>query len=355
MVLPFLFEPGLHDEIRVPKVKAIIFFGGCLGAYFIFRYIRRSLGVGFFGCVFSAVFSGLGPQYQLNVLAVVSSSICLSYLVTEINNKEISRILGFMTLAGVASAIMGYLQIAGHDPIFFYLPGTNARLPVGFLGQQTLYGPFMVTCLLAALFRRNYYAAIFMLFPIYATEGSFAYAALGVGITVWTFSEVNKFVGSALVAIGFFAVSYLYFFHPHTELLNSSGRFEAWSFILTEAVKMPWFGHGLGTFQAYIFKIQPKSFYDLHGMYLQAHNDFIELFFDCGIFGLLIALGLLVDFSIQAWRHRENRFIMAGVAIFCSLLVDSLGNFPFRLSPQGLIALFALVWVVTYKEETWLK
>lgn len=349
LILPFLVEPGLTDEIRVPKVKAIIFFAGMFGATLIYRHIRKSLAFAFGWCVCSAVLSGLGPQFQLNVLVVIASAVLLSYLVTDINKFEVNRVLGFLVLAGIGNGIMGYLQMTDHDPFFYFKEGVDKTLPVGFLGQQTLYGPFMASCVIAALFRRNYYCALFILVPCLATNSSFTFASLGCGLTVWVYSQVSRRLSYFMVGMGALSVPVLYHFFPYSHLFDATGRFEIWKPIFQEAMNKKFFGHGLGTFLAYVPYIEPEAFYKLHGLYKQVHNDFLELFFDTGLVGVSCAVYMLYDFFKRAWEQRDNKYVMACVGILVVYLMDGMGNFPFRLSPQGLIALFAWVMVVTHK------
>lgn len=355
LILPFVFEAGAADEIRVPKLKALILFAGIYFSAIIYRRIRPSLGLAFGAAVLSAVFSGLGPQHQLVSLASLAAAIGTSFLVANSNDFEIKRILGFLVLGGLGSSVMAYLQMAGHDPLFFYPPNVDKTLPCAFLGQQTLFGPFVASCIVAALFRKNYFCALFMIPPCLAVQGSFTDAALACGVTIWIGYQFGFKYSALLIFLGLGGVVWLRLFHQHNELLNDGGRYENWAYIWKEAWNRPIFGHGFGTFAAYSDRLQPPDLRGRFGFYRQAHNDYLELFFDMGLVGVGLALAVLGDACRNLMENIHRRYVVASFAVASVYFIDALGSFPFRLVPQSLIALWCIVMVVKYKNGSYTR
>ncbi len=69
---------------------------------------------------------------------------------------------------------------------------------------------------------------------------------------------------------------------------DSAGRFEAWPRIWEEALKRPWFGHGVGSAQEFVPLVWENA----------AHpcNDYLRVAFEFG------AVGLTLFFSILCWQ-----------------------------------------------------
>lgn len=351
LILPFLFEPGLAEELRVPKIKGIIFFGGIFGAYYIYKNIKQTLGISFCLVAASAVLTGLGPTAQLEYLAIIASAIVISSFTVNLSEREITRILGYLVIAGVGSAFMGYLQMLDCDPLFTLFQNAPRHMPTGFLGQQTLFGPFIASCIIAALFRKYYLAAIFMLVPCLVTQSTFTLAGLCAGVVIWLFSAVSEALAITFIFTGVVSVIGFYLKNPTHHFFDPSGRYDNWGWIWNAAISKPYFGHGIGTFSAYASFLQPAIMVKDYGLYQQAHCDYLEIFFELGLAGL-IALGLvLYDYVEYSIKYIYIRPVAAMSAICAVYLVNALGNFPFRVSPQGLIALIAWVIVVTFQEK----
>jgi O-antigen ligase len=62
------------------------------------------------------------------------------------------------------------------------------------------------------------------------------------------------------------------------EMFDSSGRFDAWPQLLDEALKRPWFGHGVGSVHVYL----PSVWEDI----AHPHNDYLRLLYEQGFIGL---------------------------------------------------------------------
>lgn len=360
-MLPFLYSNGYDDSIRTPKLVLFVALAGLIGAYLCSRRFSLSLGANFGLCVVSGCYSGLGASFQLANLAFLSAGLVSCYLIANLESSDIKRILICLIIAGIGNAAMGYMQMMDRDPIFFYEPGVLRALPSGFLGQQTLVGVFLSSAVVAALFCRWYIAAIFILPVVVGTQSSFSYLALGAGFFIWILYQFGRraaifmflgglaFVGSGLLC----RQDWTLVCKPEWELFNPGMRFENWYYIFWYAMKAPFLGTGFGTYAGLYQNIQPQELANLTGRYDKAHNDLLQHFLETGVVGLSLFLWLFVDVCRRVWENRGNPMIVGCFAILITYLANSLGNFPFRLVPQGVIALWAAVIVMTYKEPSW--
>ena len=63
---------------------------------------------------------------------------------------------------------------------------------------------------------------------------------------------------------------------------DSAGRFDAWPLILEEALRYPWFGHGIGTVQRFVPEVWPGV--------PHPHNDYLRVGYELGVVGLTLFL-----------------------------------------------------------------
>lgn len=346
IALPFYFEVNKYDSLRIPKLKMVVLLATFLSTYFIATRFRYNLAFAYLVLGICVVFHGLsiiGAYYYLWATAAIVTSYLL------LNLKNVERFIYLLSVSGVLNALYGYIQMANLDFVFKFRTNGDYFTPIGFLGQQTLYGPFLSACALACLFGRKYVWFLFCLPPIYFTRSSFTYAAFLAGLLVYIFFHlgVKKFVLSTLILV-LIPISMIIYGKDEFSLLNDQGRFKEWSKIYNAAVEKPIWGWGPGTFKViYHKKFQTIESKKKHGNYLEAHNDYLELFFEFGLIGVLTVLILIVDFFRELYRKRNDRFVMACGAIFILFLINAIGSFPFKLAPQGLLALWCWVIVVT--------
>jgi len=117
-------------------------------------------------------------------------------------------------------------------------------------------------------------------------------------------------------------------------LTESGGRPIAWIAALKMVREFGLFGVGLGSFGELYLRYRPAG----SGLaFDHAHNDYLELFAECGLFGFAILTAAVV-FAVLYWfdrfRDRRSRFartigLASGMAAV-GLAIDALVNFPFR-------------------------
>ncbi len=254
-----------------------------------------------------------------------------------------------------------------------------SRVPV-FFGQHTLYGPFCVAAVASALFSGRYVRAVILALPIYCIDASFTYLSLGVVVGLFL---IHKFGRTALLGLIIAGVlgglvvckELLFRDNVRVEALNDNGRFALWKLTWRIAEARPFIGHGYGSFRNQFPAFQDKRIREMNGLkdesfspevqevlakaaelqkrsglFVSAHNEYLETFYEFGFIGPLFCLALIAAFLL-AWACGPRESIdWALCAIFLSFCANALGNFPFHLIPQALLPLWAFV-AVTSRER----
>lgn len=116
---------------------------------------------------------------------------------------------------------------------------------------------------------------------------------------------------------------------------NSKGRLKIWKNTFTIIKEKPWLGYGLGNHKLAIMKIEaPQKFNYVVSDH--AHNDFLEMWSELGIFGLISYLLLFVSgfflFIKTQWEKNipnTTRFVsFAGILCVITYMNDAMFNFP---------------------------
>ena len=375
LVLPFLFWPGLVDELRPTKLVAVALIGGTVIAWNISYFLRPSIAIAFFYILVSGAMIRFGystglkstiikhpggfiqiypdPHNAVMSIFFVGMAIATCFLVRNLSEKRIGLVMDFVCISGLLQAAWSYLQIFDIDPLFHYAANFNRTNPTGFLGQQTLFGPFVGAAFVACLFRRHWIIALFLVVPIIASKSSFTWIATGTGIGIWllfVFGAKKVFILSACIVIAILSAFHL---KPawKADVLNDQGRYIVWSNTFNMAKKRPLMGRGIGSFKPTYFLTQSKDSIRQNGKFLNAHNDYLQLFYECGLFGILLVLWMLWDFGKVLWRNRMSPPIVCAGSVLIVYMVNAIGSFPFRLAPQGLIAVWCWTMVATYKHK----
>jgi O-antigen ligase len=116
-----------------------------------------------------------------------------------------------------------------------------------------------------------------------------------------------------------------------------TGRTLLWAVAFSMSLEKPWFGHGLYSFKALIPVL--GTFEAVH-----AHNDLLQQFFEFGVVGVVILLGVYWSFYRQARSVLAVEMRTLALALlFFALVRGSTDSVQFGLSyPLWLIAAFSI-------------
>jgi O-antigen ligase len=348
-VLPFLFLPGAFGEpIRTAKEMGLVVFAALLLAYWVKDRIHVLASLLILALTYNICATGFGLAQKEGVVFVLSA-LAVSYAVLRLDERERFVVLKFIALSGAIQAIYSVLQVTGLDPIFSWKQGETV-FPVGFLGQPTLFGAFIAATATASLFVGIYWAAIACAVMGLLTTSSFTIASLLTGITAWAYLKQKYDVLKVIISGGLVSLGLEIYFHDHVlvrGILYAHNRFDVWKQAVQFTIQnAPLHGFGLGSFKAIYYKIQPEGISGQSGRYLQAHNDYVQVFFETGLIGASLAFVVVGLFLFKLLRNDLTDSQRAYGAVGLCLLVNSLGSFPLYLSPQGLLIAVCLVLVI---------
>jgi hypothetical protein len=126
--------------------------------------------------------------------------------------------------------------------------------------------------------------------------------------------------------------AYLYFDPPTA--MSHWGRFTAWKWAALEPFQHWWtilVGHGLGSWAVFMIgKTRGIGVY-----YHEAHNDFLQAFFELGYIGLVLLLFLLGFCFLAFWSQRHTGEGLAGLASLSAWVGSSFWYFPMYTAALG--------------------
>ena len=93
-------------------------------------------------------------------------------------------------------------------------------------------------------------------------------------------------------------------------------------------------------------------------MFLQSHNDYLQVIFEYGYLGVAIVGTVLGAACVHLWKYwlrahnKETPIEVRGAqAMLCGFLVNAIGNFPFQLAPHFFLATLCLAVILKYSRE----
>lgn len=374
LLLPFVFWSS-GEQFREPKAVTLIVMAALWLFFALSEKINLALGFSFFYLVVSGAFLGRVIPYG-DILALFAAAISCLWI-TKDNPKVVFKLLEFV---GVICAVYGLAQYFGFDPIMNFQEWADVR-PVALFGQHTLYGPFAVSAFAVSLFYRHWIRAAFLIVPVVLIDSSFTFLSLASVLAVWAIANFKKevilwsifglFVAGLSGAIMFDGIL-------KTEALNDKGRFALWGQVTELAANRPVLGYGLGSFKEIYPVFQNKALRVKNGIsddslstdarefirkaeqirneqgtFLSAHNEFLQVFFELGLLGVVCVLWILGSFFLSFRASLKNTEAWICLSIFCLFLANSLGNFPLHLVPQALLPLWAYCFVIRMKKSKW--
>ena len=291
------------------------------------------------------------PMFQ--VLCFLLMGIALSSI--EIKKRDIDKLMKIICFVMVIQAGYVILQSMGLDQ-FFRAKGIGAigdvefAERVGVLGHPTLVSPFIAMGIPIALYMRRFLFAVVMTLAVCLTHSQVAIGAMIISLLAYIclVRPKNFLLVFPISLIGGITALKTGLLH-----INGNGRFEAWKSIIHgilntkiegyEGVDFSLFGHGLGSFPYLSPTVQGRL--DI-GAFASAHNEYLEIFWCCGIFGVVLAVMALGYIFIKGFKDTTEKLDYTrslNIALLCSLLVSSLsalGTFTWQLGAHAFYTVF---------------
>ncbi len=336
------------------------------------------------------------PGMTWNALSSLAIPAAILLLIMSIGPTDRYRVLGLLILIGLASGLIGIMQVAGPpaSPLYFYAQTTNDSA-VGLFANRNHAG-VLLACLFPMLAawvdaaedrgskpgqrrRAMAVAAAVVVFPLILVNGSRAGLVLGLaglgsaallhlsrprtgrrsGRRPWLMVAMAVALAVALIIV--FVVTAQD--RALGRLLDTGSSIEErlrfWPAILALIPAYMPVGSGIGTFVE-VYQVS-EPYWALDRTYLNhAHNEYIEVALTAGAPGLLLlaaAAILWVYWSWKAWlRPAADRrgVILARLGSIVTLLLAlaSLSDYPLRTPLMMALFIVAAAWLNLPRRET---
>jgi O-antigen ligase len=308
----------------------------------------------------------MGKTFTINMPALFNMINVVLYglFYYVLHQMKIKRELIYKTLCfiGIAQAGLVILQYFNLGQFFFRISGSSHGMvrnswPTGTLGNEALVSWCIALCSPFFLaFRELRYKIGFIICGLAivatgCTAGMLAYAG---GYLFWLFFH-NRRVAIVLTCVGLLFVSVAVWsgrVNPEA-YFNPRHRLKIWAKVveLTREAKVPMpdgrlamkkgfiTGHGMGSFRQ-VFHINAPEFRS-HGIWAQAHNEYLQVLFEQGIIGLGIIMSLM---WITFYNFIKSRKGLIPITCLVGFSIIAFFSFPMRTA-IGIIPLVSLVLV----------
>lgn len=256
----------------------------------------------------------------------------------QLTKKQLDMLLFTMCIVGVIEAGYVVLQTFGFDQLFA-VKGVGQIGTVGFpgrvgtLGQPTLVSPFMAMTLPLAIYLKRYFVSVLIIIAVLLTHSQIAITAMIIGIClyaiIWKVKIAFVIIPIALIVCGIILVN--------KKFVVDNGRFSTWKKIVSEIrdgsqdgkiKEQSLTGYGQGSFP-YIFD---SNGHEERSNFKQAHNEYLELAYNCGLGGLaLFLLSIFYFIKKEIILNISNRQSMAILTSFVIISLCALGTFVWQL------------------------
>jgi O-antigen ligase len=309
-------------------------------------------------------------------------------ITTAVQSKARLKVIIFcVVIVGVFQALYGLIeQISGHQHIFLFSKHAYKDVATGTFINRNHYAAYLMMSLslCMGIFFHTWsrrlgrgpkthwrqgsasklaivgFCLVLGLTAIWASASRAAPIMLAValilGIFVFAPSKTNKSLivifacvaGAAILFslwLGISPVSHRYF-ALIGDLDAAGGRPGAYATAWRMWLAAPIFGHGAGLFGDLFYCFRSA---DIKVFYDHAHNDYLEICAETGIFGLMFFIGAIISslaVSLKCRRRRKSHFPLAfswaSMTGVLALMFHGLVDFNFQI-PANLTTFFALL------------
>lgn len=290
--------------------------------------------------------------YFLMIVAVASM---------ELNRSKIEHILKVVTWCGFIMAVYVILQRFGLDQFYKVKAieeiGSVTRPEIfGTLGQSTLVASFIAMLVPVSLYFRRKTMLVTMIVAIFITQSEMAIGAMLVSIALFfVLCKPRRMIIVFLIVLALGSIYSLEYKKGRLwtrEVINDNARFANWEKIINDwkgspihvenGDTFPFTGVGPGSLTfIYHAHNQPNAESIRRGdpgiMFMQAHNEYLEILYNLGKGGLilfLLSIFYMVTRAVKAILRNADYHKPMIASILCSFVcfaLCALGSFVFQL------------------------
>jgi O-antigen ligase len=414
--LPLVVSPGGFDQFRLPKdvvfgIAAVVIAGIFVAANGLRRFWRwRSWEMLLLVAVLYVLVHSLviRPDISSWSVAWIAAAALLLFAVSR-GVPVSSHPTLWLVLAAISAlnAIFAVLQFYGRFPLFTRVGGQilqDRRTAAGLIGDVNsgafVFGLSALMMLYPLWGRKKAGLRVFAglvlalnLVGLVVTQTMAAILAFGLVFALWvgfhswwlvrTHRNLKKAVllalGVAVVGLGMTTALFISrgmesrVGAAWSALLKgnlnvaTSGRYPVYQITWRMIKDKPVLGHGLGSFATDFFRYRAETdmsrlaMVDQPGAFREVHNDYLQVWEELGVIGLLLFVALLILPCLTVWQKAKESpdpKTIYWTGMLCLGMVftaiDGLAFFPFRLSVTGIciVLLLAGLRAVALEQET---
>lgn len=295
------------------------------------------------------------PQkYSINIIGLLNlvNIVLFGLFYYVLHNIKLDRDLLYKTFGFIAvfQSVYVIVQFCQLDQFFYNISYAANQNPVkvdwtvGLWANEALVSWCIALCapyLLAFKELKFKIGYVICGIAVLLTGCSAGIAAFGLGYIFWLFFN-NKIRNSRKIAISLIIGILLvggvgYKSGKLTEYFNPTHRFQVWKKSIEITKERPITGFGAGSYRQMFFQLAPEFQDDGH--WAQAHNDYVQLFFEQGLVGLGIILSIMWMTFLSFWRKRKG--LIPITSLFSLAIIAFLG-FPLHTA-MGVLVIVSLV------------
>ena len=265
--------------------------------------------------------------YLLGIIAIASD-----------DRINVRFILKTMVWVGFIMSCFTILQSCWLDQFFGATGAIHEQWNIGgTLGHPTFVGSFVAMIIPLAFYLRKKSMAYVMIATVLITQSQVAIGAMIIGLSLYFACKGRKQLIGVIVCLIAISIGTAYLAYNKPGYITSSGRFNEWKRIIDDVKspirageefgKYPITGRGLGSFYYTYHVIHSKV--NQPCRLFQAHNEYLEWLYNCGIVGLVLLL--LAIAHIYKKNFLKNEYRTALLSSFTCIAVCAGGLYVWQL------------------------
>lgn len=261
---------------------------------------------------------------------------------------DIKLLFKTMVWVGFIMSLFIMLQLLHLDQFFRATGSVHDQWAVGgTLGHPTFVSPFVAMIIPLAFYLKKRSMAYTMIVAVLITQSQVAIGAMALSLVFYFGCRGKKQLIISIACLLLFTSGVVVLRQVNPEYVTSSGRFYEWKRIIKtinssirvnepgkEEVygKYPITGFGLGSFYYTYHVIQSEK--GSACRFKQAHNEYLEWQYNCGIIGLVL---LLLSIGFMYWKNfNKNEYRTVLLSSFTCIAISAGGMFVWQQGPHCL-------------------
>lgn len=377
-VFPLVFIPGIENPFSSPKLILLLVFVGICAIFTAWKHrihlpivpiVPKGFLFSFIAWVFVLAISALSGEFVSPEILWLSLLCAGWFWLVVILRPDPVQVAVAVAISCAITAVIVLLQYLNLDP--FRLLGwttptyRSPRMRVfGTLGNPNFVAAFLIAGIPLTIYLGKHikskalYVIVIALeaAAIFATGSRSVIPAL-IAVLVWL-GLISQFAHWRLMAAVGLIILIVIPFMPSRPLMDTiHGRIYIWKVATSQLTLCPVFGFGPGAFEPKFIEWETAYWRDGHGsddqrkfsgLQAHAHNDFLEVYVNNGLAGLLswlMLLGSFLVFAFQKAKRVKGGFSAWASAGIVALAAVSVVDFPLY-RPAELFLFWTLMAVV---------